>query len=99
MSPDVSTAAYFNRIGSGLGPLKLLNTRLGNFDFVTALANYQKELFLEEVTRRLPQLKFDLYSDFKFINLALEPGADAELLGQIEEAFHASIRRFDGNPV
>ncbi len=79
--------------------MKKLNDKiLKNKDFVTALTNYQKVLFLEEFGKRMIALKHSPYQDFKTTRLTLTaPVADAVLL-ELEAAFTAANERFYSSP-
>lgn len=79
--------------------MKKLNDKiLKNKDFVTALTNYQKVLFLEELGKRAIKLKLDPYQDFKTTRLTLAEPVDAGTLSELEAAFKAANDRFYASP-
>ncbi|MGZ3722481.1 MAG: hypothetical protein ACXVA9_06105 [Bdellovibrionales bacterium] len=80
--------------------LKELNDKIfKNKDLVTALTNFQKELFIEELRKRLPGLAYEFYSDFKSIRLAIAEPVSAEDYATLETVFTEANRRFYASPV
>jgi hypothetical protein len=65
-----------------------------NKDLVTALTNYQKSIWLEEWSRRLPDLETRKYSDFKTERDYFADTGDSRALAAIERCFEAANRRF-----
>lgn len=65
-----------------------------NKDLVTALTNYQKLLWLEEWSQRLPNLESQKYSDFKSERDYFDEPEDFRILATIEQCFVAANRRF-----
>lgn len=76
---------------------ELNHSIIKNKDLVTALTNYQKSLWLEEWSRRLPSLDTYKYSDFKSERDSFEDTGDARVLAEIESCFEAANRRFWGD--
>lgn len=63
-------------------------------DFVTAVTNFNKFVFHEEIHKVLPELKFDLYSDFKSVRLAIRSPVNHAILANLDIAFANANRRF-----
>lgn len=72
--------------------LKKLNDKiLKNKDLVTALTNFHKKLFVEELNALALALKVAPYQDFKSIRLTL---ADSHRLNELVNAFNRTNQRF-----
>ena len=77
--------------------MKKLNDKVfKNKDLVTALTNYHKQLFLEELNRRAPQLKLRPYQDFKSTRLTFA-GTHQNSTTAVNEAFVQANARFYGS--
>jgi len=80
--------------------IKKLNDQVfKNKDLVTALTNYHKELFLEELANHPLPVKLDPYQDFKSTRLTLSPVAGPAALPQLEQLFKNTNERFSASPV
>lgn len=76
---------------------KLNDTVLKNKDFVTALTNFHKKLFLEEIGKRLTSLKLKPYQDFKSTRLTLAGPVDPAQIRLLVESFAAANQSFYQN--
>lgn len=83
--------------------MKQLNDLTNNKDLVTSLTNYQKEVFLKQLDglkAKYPSLKFELYSDFKSVKIAMEsterisPELSEQILRDLRTAYKKSHQEF-----
>jgi hypothetical protein len=79
--------------------MKKLNDKvLKNKDFVTALTNFHKKLFLDELAKLALNLKTRPYQDFKSTRLTLSPPVDSAKLAELEAAFRRANQNFYSSP-
>ncbi|MCS6837994.1 MAG: hypothetical protein NZ480_04020 [Bdellovibrionaceae bacterium] len=77
--------------------LKTLNDTLKDKDFVTALVNLHKEIFMQNLQAwksKHPNLKLQVYSDYKSIRLAIEQSPNPTLIKDLEKIIIETNQKF-----